>query len=154
MPAPRTSTLEMLARTLLVPYALGVALIVWLPASIASRVTGIAFQIARFFSEHFDIPLTVTYAVFEFLANVALFVPFGLLLAAAWPRLSRWLIILLGYASSATIELVQTLLPSRYPTISDVIANTLGTVIGCLALHAVLTMSVAGRRLRTSTVEA
>ncbi|MFJ2550867.1 VanZ family protein [Microbacterium sp. NPDC087591] len=154
MPAPRTSTLEMLARTLLVPYALGVALIVWLPASIAGRVTGLAFRLARFVSDNFGIALSTSYTVFEFLANIALFVPFGLLLAAAWPRTSPWLIILIGYASSATIELVQTLLPSRYPTISDVIANTLGTVIGCLAVHAVLTMSVAGRRLRTSTVEA
>ncbi|MEV4666455.1 VanZ family protein [Microbacterium sp. LWO12-1.2] len=154
MPAPRTPTVAMLARTLLVPYVLGVALIVWLPASIAGRVTGLAFRIARFVSENFGIALSTSYTVFEFLANIALFVPFGLLLAAAWPRTSPWLIILIGYATSATIELVQTLLPSRVPTISDVVANTLGTVIGCLALHAVLQMSHAGRRLRASTVEA
>lgn len=154
MPAPRTPTVAMLARALLVPYVLGVALIVWLPASIAGRVTGIAFQIARFVSDHFGVALSTSYTVFEFLANIALFVPFGLLLAAAWPRTNPWFIILIGYATSATIELVQTLLPSRFPTISDVIANTLGTAIGCLALHAVLQMSAAGRRLRTSTVEA
>lgn len=154
MPAPRTPTVAMLARTLLVPYVLGVALIVWLPASIAGRVTGLAFRIARFVSENFGIALSTSYTVFEFLANIALFVPFGLLLAAAWPRKSPWLIILIGYATSATIELVQTLLPSRVPAISDVVANTLGTVIGCLALHAVLQMSHAGRRLRASTVEA
>jgi glycopeptide antibiotics resistance protein len=154
MPAPRTPTVAMLARTLLVPYVLGVALIVWLPASIAGRVTGLAFRLARFVSENFGIALSTSYTVFEFLANIALFVPFGLLLAAAWPRTNPWLIILIGYATSATIELVQTLLPSRVPAISDVIANTLGTVIGCLALHAVLQMSHAGRRLRASTVEA
>ena len=154
MPAPRTSALEMLARALLVPYALGVALVVWLPASVAGRVTGVAYRIALFFSENFGVALTTSYAVFEFLANIALFLPFGLLVAAAWPRMNQWLVILLGYASSATIELVQTLLPSRYPTVSDVIANTLGTLIGCLGLHAVLKISVAGRRLRTPTVEA
>ncbi|WEK62324.1 MAG: VanZ family protein [Candidatus Microbacterium colombiense] len=154
MPESRTPTVAMLARALLVPYVLGLALIVWLPASIAGRVTGLAFRLAEFVSAHFGIALSTSYTLFEFLANIALFVPFGLLVAAAWPRTSPWLIILFGYATSATIELVQSLLPSRFPTISDVIANTIGTVIGCLALHAVLQMSHAGRRIRASSLRA
>src|SRR5690606_12272950 len=76
--------------------------------------------------------LSLSYTVFEFLANIALFVPLGLLLVAALPRANAWVVLLLGYSSSATIELVQTLLPSRFPTLSDVIANTIGTAIGCV----------------------
>lgn len=154
MPAPRIPTLAVIARVLLVPYAIGLALIVWLPASIAGRVTGIAFRIARYASENFGIALSTSYTVFEFLANIALFVPFGLLLAAAWPRTSPWMVILIGYAVSATIELVQTLLPSRYPTLSDVIANTLGTIIGCVAARLALRLSPTHRRFRASTVGA
>ncbi|UNK70110.1 VanZ family protein [Microbacterium sp. H1-D42] len=120
------------ARILLAPYAIALALIVWLPAAEASKVTGIAFRIARFVSERSGISLTTSYTVFEFLANIALFVPLGLLLVAARPRSSAWVVLLLGYSASVTIELVQTLLPSRYPTLSDVVANTLGTAIGCL----------------------
>lgn len=154
MPASRIPTLAVIARVLLVPYAIGLALIVWLPASIAGRVTGLAFRLARYVSENFGIALSTSYTVFEFLANIALFVPFGLLLAAAWPRRSPWLIILIGYAASATIELVQTLLPSRFPTLSDVIANTLGTIIGCVVARLVLRLSPTHRRFRASTVEA
>lgn len=124
-----------MARVLLAPYAIALALIVWLPDSAASRVTGIVFRVARFVSEHAGVSLSTTYTAFEFLANIALFVPFGLLVAAAWPRTNAGWIILLGFAASAAIELVQTMLPSRYPTLSDVIANTLGTIIGCCAVR-------------------
>ena len=132
MPAPRLSFVTILARVLLVPYGVALALIVWLPASAASKVTGLVFRLARFVSTHAEISLSTTYTVFEFAANIALFVPLGLLLVAAWPRNSAWVIVLLGYAASATIELGQTLIPSRVPTLSDVVANTLGTAIGCL----------------------
>lgn len=132
---PRTPALAIIARVLLIPYAVALALIVWLPDSAASRVTGIVYRVASFVSERFDVSLSTTYTFFEFSANVALFVPFGLLIAAAWPRTNAWWVILLGFAASASIELVQTLLPSRYPTLSDVIANTLGAIIGCCAVR-------------------
>lgn len=131
MPAPRLQFLTIAARIALVPYAIALGLIVWLPASAASRVTGIVFRFARFVSAHTLLPLSVSYTVFEFLANIALFVPLGLLLVAAWPRTSAWVVLLIGYSTTATIELVQTMLPSRFATLSDVIANTLGAAIGC-----------------------
>lgn len=132
---PRPSALATAARVLLVPYAIALALIVWLPDSAASRVTGIVFRLARFVSEQAGISLSATYTVFEFAANIALFVPFGLLLAAGWPRTNAWWIILLGFSASAAIELVQTMIPGRVTTLSDVIANTLGTIIGCCAVR-------------------
>ncbi len=135
MPETRTPPFAIVARVLLVPYLIGVALIVWLPASIASRFTGLAFRLARYVSEHFGIALSTSYTVFEFLANIALFIPLGLLLVAAWPRSNAWIVLLIGYSASATIELVQTLLPSRYPTLSDVIANTIATALGCLRVR-------------------
>ncbi|MGP6175993.1 VanZ family protein [Microbacterium sp. A196] len=140
---PRPSALSITARVLLVPYIVGLALIVWLPASAASRVTGLAFRAARVFAEYTGISLSTSYTLFEFLANIALFVPFGILLTAGWPRTNTWWIILLGFSASAAIELVQTMLPSRYPTLSDVIANALGTIIGCLVVRLFLPTRVA-----------
>ncbi|MGO1855266.1 MAG: VanZ family protein [Microbacteriaceae bacterium] len=132
---PRPSAVAITARVLLVPYAIALALIVWLPDSVASRVTGIVFRLARFVAEHAGVSLSTTYTVFEFAANIALFIPFGLLLAAGWPRTNVWWIILMGFSASATIELVQTMIPGRVTTLSDVIANTLGTIIGCCAVR-------------------
>ena len=139
---PRTSPIAITARVLLVPYGIAVALIVWLPAAAASRVTGLAFWFGRVFSEYTGVSMSTSYALFEFAANIALFVPFGLLVAAAWPRTNAWWIILLGFSASAAIELVQTMLPSRYPTVSDVIANTLGAVVGCLAARLIRSRQV------------
>ncbi|WDH79460.1 VanZ family protein [Microbacterium esteraromaticum] len=132
MPAPRLSFFTIAARLMIVPYAIALMLIVWLPATAASKVTGIVYRLAQFVSARADVSMATTYTLFEFVANIALFVPLGLLLVAAWPRNNAWVVLLVGYAASATIELVQTVLPSRYPTLSDLVANTLGTAIGCL----------------------
>lgn len=145
MPTRRIPLITVAARVMLVPYAIALGLIVWLPETAASKVTGIVFRIAAFVSARADISLSTTYTVFEFLANIALFIPFGLLLVAAWPRANAWVVVLLGYSASATIELVQTLLPTRYPTLSDVIANTIGTAIGCLLVRMVMRRQVAPR---------
>lgn len=154
MPAPRVPPFAIIARVMLLPYVVTVALIVWLPATAASKVTGIVFRLAGYVSEHSGISLTTSYTVFEFVANIALFVPLGLLLVAAWPRSNAWVVLLLGYSASATIELVQTLLPSRYPTLSDVVANTIGTAIGCLAVRLFVQRHPAPRNVRASTVGA
>ncbi|MDO5745979.1 MAG: VanZ family protein, partial [Micrococcaceae bacterium] len=61
--------------------------------------------------------------------NVALFVPFGDL-AAAWVR-RWWAVVALGFGASCLIELGQGLLLSaRYPSVWDIVANTLGTALG------------------------
>lgn len=87
----------------------------------------------------------------EFAANIALFVPFGLLLALVLPRQRWWLAVLGGLAVSSLAELVQEVfLPGRSGTVSDVVANTAGTVIGVG-----LSLAVAARvsRWRESSPE-
>ena len=67
----------------------------------------------------------------EFLANVALFVPFGLLLAAVLRRDRWWWAVAGGFGYSLTAELLQWVFrPQRSGTVSDVVANTLGSLIG------------------------
>ena len=76
----------------------------------------------------------------EFLANIALFMPFGLLVTALLRRGSWWAAVLMGFGFSLTAELTQLLvLPQRSGTVSDVVANTLGTMLGAAIAAAVRT---------------
>ncbi|MEV4773894.1 VanZ family protein [Microbacterium sp. LWH12-1.2] len=129
LPVLRDGTL---ARVLLVPYLIALLLITWLPEGDAAKVTGIVATLAAWL-EPLGVPFALGYPALEFIANVALFIPFGLLSALAWRTVPLWWITVAGFSVSCVIELVQFMLPTRFPTISDVVANTLGAVIGCCA---------------------
>ncbi|WP_262003447.1 VanZ family protein [Microbacterium sp. Mcb102] len=118
------------ARVALVGYLLFIGFTVWLPANVSAKVTGLVGVMARWVSDAGIAPYYQSAVVFEFLANVALFVPVGFLLPLAWSRLRLWQVVLIGALMSGLIESVQGLMPSRFPTISDVIANSLGTLVG------------------------
>ena len=122
------------ARVVLAPYLVALALIVFLPARDAGRVTGIVGWAADLVAM-WGVPREPAAIVLEFLANVALFVPFGVLVAASAPGWSPWATIGLGLLASVAIELVQLGIPSRVSTVSDVIANTAGTAIGCTLVY-------------------
>jgi glycopeptide antibiotics resistance protein len=82
-----------------------------------------------------SIPLT--YSATELVANVVLFVPFGLLVGLLAPRRPSWAVVGLGLATSGVIELAQLLfLPHRVADVRDLVANTLGTALGVALLHA------------------
>ncbi|QEO13661.1 VanZ family protein [Agromyces intestinalis] len=118
-------------RVLLLPYLVALALIVFLPAREAGRVTGIVGWAADVLAS-VGVPREPAATALEFGANIVLFVPFGALLALAWPRLGAWSTIGIGAALSVVIELVQLGIPSRVSAVSDVVANTTGTAIGVL----------------------
>jgi glycopeptide antibiotics resistance protein len=67
--------------------------------------------------------------------NVALFLPFGLLLPLLAPRMDRcWRTVGAGFATSAAIELTQLAFPGlRRPDVNDVLMNTLGAALGFAA---------------------
>ena len=82
----------------------------------------------------------------EEVANVAMFVPFGLLFPVALPRW-RWLAVPAGVATSCLIELVQlTVLTHRSPTWIDIWWNSVGTALG-FALY--LALWVCSVKLRS-----
>jgi glycopeptide antibiotics resistance protein len=90
---------------------------------------------------------TLDYDRFEFLANIALFVPvgvFSLLLvgAGAW-----WLALLVPVALTVGIETAQLGIPGRVPDERDLLANTMGGVLGVL-IALVLTLPATLRRRR------
>src|SRR3712207_6309436 len=88
----------------------------WL-ARRAQRVDGLDF-------------VTVRYV--ERTLNVLLFVPAGLLLCYALPRLPRVLIWALCILVSMSVEVAQHYLPERYATPMDVVTNSIGAGIGVL----------------------
>ena len=142
MPSKRTATL---LRVLLAIYLLALAFIVFAPGDEAERVTGVV-ALTAVALESLGLPFDVGYPIVEFSANVALFAPFGVLLALLAPRVHVTQLIATGALLSLVIELTQMLLPTRYPTLSDVIANTLGTALGAAAVLIVRRMSRRNRR--------
>ena len=76
----------------------------------------------------------------ELVGNILLFVPYGALLAASFRKLRWWAVDLIGFGTTALIELVQPYL-ERSCDLDDIIANTLGAVIGCAVVKLVLLIS-------------
>ncbi|CAN3700961.1 hypothetical protein MMX123_00954 [Microbacterium sp. MM2322] len=74
------------------------------------------------------------YRWFEFSANIVLFVPVGYFLSLLFPARFLWIALPLVPALSATIETLQFfVLPARFATVNDVIANTIGGWGGVVA---------------------
>ena len=79
------------------------------------------------------LPTWFGYNTLEFAANIAMFVPAGLLVALMLPSRRWWLALLIVPALSIAIELTQAVfLSSRFATVNDVVANSLGAVLGIL----------------------
>ena len=69
----------------------------------------------------------------EFTLNVAAFVPLSLLGTMLWPGPTWRDCTAVGFAASFVVEVAQALvLDTRAATHSDVVANTLGTLVGAL----------------------
>lgn len=83
-------------------------------------------------------PTWVDYAHVEFGANIVMFVPLGVLIALLLPRWEWWLAPIIGLALSLAIEFGQALLlPERFASPLDVLANTAGATIGALIVTAI-----------------
>lgn len=131
MPSPdRVRSCAIRARVALAAYLVFVAFTVWLPAAISGKVVGLVVFLARWVALHGIASYEASLVSFEFLANIVLLVPVGVLLSLAWPQLRWWHVSVIGLLMSGLVETVQSLIPSRAPSISDVLANTLGTLIG------------------------
>lgn len=83
--------------------------------------------------ETFDLTPAQSYDVVEFGANVALFVPFGVVASL---QLRNWpfvLPVIVGAFASTCIELAQHWLrPERTASVGDVLANSVGVLIGVI----------------------
>jgi VanZ family protein len=87
----------------------------------------------------------------EALANVALFVPIGLLMRPSLPRAPLSLLLLAAALGSLAIEVAQyALLPDRIPSLIDVLLNAAGAAVGLVLADDVqrLVQRRRGRRRR------
>lgn len=141
-PLPRPPRLSRRARqrwtlTALFLVYLGVlALVVLWPSTVGGNSVGTLGTILAEL-QGLGVPGWIDYGFVETIANVVMFVPFGMLSAAWLTRERIWLAVVFGMAASCTIEAAQAmLLPQRFATIDDVTANSLGAALGCLAVYA------------------
>ena len=138
-PAPGPSRRVRQRRTLAALFLLYIgvlALVVFWPSPVDQGSAGTLKAVLRRL-HGMGVPGWVNYSFVENLANVLIFVPFGLL-GAAWLSERRiWLAAAGGIAASCLIETAQAvLLPNRFATIYDVTANSLGAALGCILVYA------------------
>jgi uncharacterized membrane protein HdeD (DUF308 family) len=91
-------------------------------------------QLAAFLRRAYQngLPRWVTLDAIQFGANVVMFTPIGFFGAVLLPG-RRWLVVPAAAGASSVIEIVQALrLPERVGSVGDVVANTLGALIGYL----------------------
>ena len=74
----------------------------------------------------------------NYLGNIGMFVPFGILLPAIFKKLNYLWVLIIGFLSVIGIETLQYLTASGYTDIDDVILNTLGVLIGAFLFFVIL----------------
>ncbi len=113
-------------------YAAALAAVAFWPQPVDRPVAGLLHRALAWLHRH-GVADWLDYGVVESAANVLLFVPLGALVAAMSRRGHWWLGAVTGLLTSSTIELAQLLfLPARYASPADVLANTLGALLGSL----------------------
>lgn len=115
-----------------VAYLILLAFIAFWPTAVDRGAHGALLE-ALFWLRAHGAPGWLRYNVIESAANVVLFVPLGVFVVILASTHRWWLGVAVGFVASCAIELGQlAFLPARYATISDVIANTTGAVIGTI----------------------
>ncbi len=153
LPPPRRLT-RGIALALGIPFFLGLALLTLTPQRIENSMPNLL-----------DLVLTTAHRLgwesldftrLEIIANVLVFVPIGILAFILVPRRFWPLALALGPALSVSIEVAQRLvLPHRAATLTDVVANSGGALIGvALAIAGTLLFSPRLSQQRPSTLEA
>ena len=89
----------------------------------------ILYRALHFFGSH-QLTSWITYDRVEFTANIAMFVPIGLLFVLVLGRRRWWLAMLIGVALTVTIEVSQLGIPGRVSDPRDVLSNSLGAMLG------------------------
>lgn len=129
----------------LVGYLVLLAAIVFWPSPVDAPVDSALSKVLLFLHRH-GAPQWVNYNLVEFTANIAMFVPFGVLLALILKRSHRWFAVVICFAATCFIELSQLLfLSHRVASMGDIVANTAGGIIGT-GIVVLLTMKTGSRR--------
>ena len=131
----------MLRRHPALSLTLGIYLVAlaWLTLT-PSSTSGEALSILRrllLVMQSIDALAWVRYDQVEFVANIALFVPMGVLMTLLLGRRGWWAALAVGVIASCWIELAQYVwLPSRVADPRDLVSNSIGTAIGVIVVLA------------------
>lgn len=131
---------------LLIGYSVALALVAFWPVPV-DQPFGARLQLVL--DQLYGIGATwLDYDVVEFSANVVIFVPLGVLVAAMLPRDRWWQVIVVGAVASTCMEIGQLVfLSGRHPSLTDVVDNTFGALLGALL---VLVVRVSAARTGAS----
>lgn len=122
------------------------------PQPLDEGTDSLVWQLLAFFSR-FDATSWVTYSLLEFWANVAMFVPVGLFFLLLLGRGRWWLAIVLGVLLTCAIEFTQMFLPGRVSDPRDILANSVGALVG-VVVALIVTTPAAIRRARERRLQA
>lgn len=130
-PEPASShARQWLAASLLAAVFGTILLITMWPAPVDKGYSGSIDKMLTVMHRH-GIPNWFEYDHLEFTANIVMFVPLGFLVALLLTQRFWWLALIICPAFSVSIELTQaTFLAARFATVSDVVSNSIGAVIG------------------------
>ncbi|MHA6968241.1 VanZ family protein [Glutamicibacter bergerei] len=111
-------------------YLLGLICVALWPTPVDASARG-ALDSVLAWLHSVGVPNFVGYDLVEFGANIALFIPLGLLLGFGLRRF--WLAVGFGVLATSLIEASQWLfLPQRFASGLDILANSLGALLGAL----------------------
>lgn len=131
-PPPPSSLRSWLGSLSLAAYGLIVLLVTLTPIPVDQGLQGTITRLLGILHRR-GLPEWFGYNELEFTANIAMFVPLGLLLGLALPRQWQWLGLIALPLGSGLIEGAQLLfLTERFATWQDVLANSLGGWLGLL----------------------
>lgn len=133
---PKSKVRQQLGLALVLAYGLVVILATMWPTPLDQ---GFASSINRLLAvlHRNGVPEWFGYSKLEFTANVFMFIPLGFLVSMLLPVRVWWLALLICPGLSVAIELTQAFaLSARFATVSDVMANSIGALVG--AVFAVL----------------
>lgn len=129
---PKSNTRLALAGVLLAVYAVFVLVVVLWPTPVDRDYQAAITKVLDVLHRN-GIPGWFGYNKLEFSANILMFVPLGFLIALVLPARVWWLTLLITLGFSVAIELTQgALLAERFSSVTDVVANTIGGIIGTL----------------------
>jgi glycopeptide antibiotics resistance protein len=94
-----------------------------------------------------DLTRWLTYVRVEFLASVAMFLPIGVFFRLLFGRRLWFVNVISGVLLTLTIEFAQRFIPGCVSDLRDLVANSLGTVLGVLV--ALVLTQATFRRLRS-----
>lgn len=137
------STVTLLGWVALACYLLTVAVIVFWPVHVdAGEPSQVLQELLHTGYRSRFLPRWFGYAQVEWLSNVLMFVPGGLLFTLLLRPKRSWLVPLGGLGATLFIETIQHFMPGRTSSLLDVLSNSLGCatgwVLGLVVLRVVL----------------